>query len=223
MAKLLVVEDDPLVLKAVTDILTFEQHKLETFTNGQKGFEMLKAFTYDLIILDWDVPGMSGLEICQKFRWTGGVTPVLMLTGKNNPEEKELALDSGADDYVCKPFNAKELCARVRALLRRPQQLVGDVLRCQGIVLDPSAHVATVDANTLKLTSKEFELLEYFLRHPNQVTSIEALLARLWPNADECSQEAVRMAIKRLRQKLGDKGELIQTLYGTGYVFAAGT
>jgi DNA-binding response OmpR family regulator len=220
MAKVLVVEDDSHITGAIRDLLSFENHQIDIEADGLDGYERLQACIYDLIILDWDLPGISGLELCQKFRFAGGVAPILMLTGKSSAEDKEAALDSGADDYVCKPFNAKELRARVRALLRRPPTLVEDVVRCEGIVLDPRAYSASVDDVQVKITAKEFMLLHFFIRHPNQVFSIEALTNRLWPNADECSEEAVRMAIKRLRQKLGQKGALIQTLYGSGYVFS---
>ncbi len=220
MAKLLLIEDDSHITSAITELLSFENHQIEAESDGKEGYERLRAFSYDLVILDWDLPGMTGLEICCGFRWGGGVAPVLMLTGKAAPEDKELALDSGADDYLCKPFNAKELRARVRALLRRPHALIEDVLRCEGIVIDPRAYTASVGERPLKITAKEFMILEFFMRNPNQVFSLEALMLRLWPNSEECSEEAVRMAIKRLRQKLEEKGTMIQTLYGVGYTFS---
>jgi DNA-binding response OmpR family regulator len=219
MAKLLMVEDDLHVLQAVREILSFDMHQLETATSGSAGYASMQDFQFDLIILDWDLPDISGLELCQKYRWSGGMTPILMLTGKNKAEDKELALDSGADDYVCKPFNTKELRARVRALVRRPPVIRDETIKCCGIVLDPKAFTVTLDGENIKITAKEFALLEYFLRNPNQAFSIEALILRLWPNADECSEEAVRMAIKRLRQKLGERGSMIETLYGAGYTF----
>jgi DNA-binding response OmpR family regulator len=221
MARILLVEDDSKLMTAVKDLIVFENHQLETASNGRDGYEMMQARSFDLVVLDWDLPLMSGIDILREFRGAGGTTPILMLTGKSAAEEKELALDSGADDYVCKPFNVKEFRARIRALLRRPPQLVEEVLRVEGISLDPRTFIATLDNKDMRLTAREFSLLEFLMRNSNQVFSLDAFIERLWPSADECSEDAVRMAIKRLRQKLGNKGSFIQTVYGSGYMFSA--
>ncbi len=129
MAKILIVEDDLELCTRIVEWLTFEQHTVEAVHDGREGSERLKFYTYELVILDWQLPNMTGLEICKKFRAGGGFTPILMLTGKGEVSDKEEGLDSGADDYLVKPFHMKELSARLRALMRRPSMPTGNVLK----------------------------------------------------------------------------------------------
>lgn len=217
MAKLLLVEDDAKMATMVIDRLTFERYTVEYVDNGDLGMEMVRSGDFDLLILDWNLPGASsGLDIVRRYRLEGGKAPVLMLTGNQTVSDKELGLESGADDYLTKPFHPRELVARVKALMRRFGDFVGDNPEVKGIRLDRNAHTVTQNGQPLTLTVKEFDLLELFLRHPNQVFSEENLLQRVWGSENEAGPAAVHSCIKRLRKKLG-REDLIVSVYGAGY------
>jgi DNA-binding response OmpR family regulator len=219
MAKILLVEDDPDLANLIGNILHVERHTIETVSNGQEALGRLKMFRYELVVLDWMLPGMNGMEICTEFRSKGGNTPILMLTSKSTPEEKETALDGGADDYLTKPFHPKELTARIRALLRRPQTVNAKILQIGDIVLDAKTMKVYKNDEEIHLLPKEFSLLELFLRYPNQVFSGDALLDRVWASESAASVDTVRTYIKTLRKKIDSKGSpsLIRTVHGVGY------
>lgn len=219
MAKVLMVDDDKELLRTGRDYLKLEQHLVDTAQSAEEAFGLLAAASYDLIILDWELPDGTGIQILQRLRAKGVSIPILMLTGRQAVEDRERGLDSGADDYLVKPFHFKELLARVRALLRRSQPKVSNVLKASGIELDPRTMIVTRDGVTLKLARNEFALLEFFMRHPNETFSAEALISSVWPTDNAVSSESVRTCIKRLRQKLGDNGDpaIIQTLHSIGY------
>ena len=219
MAKILIVEDEPTLAEPIKAYLTHEHHLVEIIGDGDEAFEHLKFYKYDVIILDWMLPGMLGIDVCKQFRAAGGATPILMLTAKKQTQEKVYALDAGADDYLTKPFDVQEVSARVRALLRRPQAVSGNILRAKNVVLEPSTFRVTRDEQDVQLLPKEFALLEFFMRHPNQVFSAEALLDRVWSSDSDASPETIRTYIKRLRQKIDTAGaqSLISTVHGVGY------
>jgi DNA-binding response OmpR family regulator len=220
MAKILVVEDDQNTANTIADWLKLEHYTVEVAYRGDDGLELLRASGFDAIVLDWEIPGVSGLELCRRFREEGGATPIIMLTGRSTVGEKEEGLDSGADDYLTKPFNLKELSARLRALLRRPAGVLDNVLRVRDIELDPGKFLVTKGGVELSLLPKEFSLLEFFMRHPNQVFSSDALIQRVWTSDSEATGEAIRTTLKRLRKKLGDNDDtnpIIQTVHGVGY------
>ncbi|HEY9754125.1 MAG TPA: response regulator transcription factor [Oculatellaceae cyanobacterium] len=219
MAKVLVIEDDLSLSRMIKDWLTVEHHNVETVADGNQGSEKLQYYQYDLVILDWQLPGMEGVQILKEFRNKGGVTPVLMLTGKNTIVDKEVGLDSGADDYLTKPFHMKELSARIRALLRRPTQVVGNILTAGQFKLDPTNHIVTKGGAELKLLPKEFALLEFLMRHPNQVFSADALLNRVWASESDATIDALTSCIKRLRKKIDADSDSssIRTVHGVGY------
>jgi DNA-binding response OmpR family regulator len=219
MAKILLVEDDPDLANLIGNILHVERHTIETVSNGQEALGRLKMFRYELVVLDWMLPGMNGMEIWTEFRSKGGNTPILMLTSKSTPEEKETALDGGADDYLTKPFHPKELTARIRALLRRPQTVNAKILQIGDIVLDAKTMKVYKNDEEIHLLPKEFSLLELFLRYPNQVFSGDALLDRVWASESAASVDTVRTYIKTLRKKIDSKGSpsLIRTVHGVGY------
>jgi two-component system, OmpR family, response regulator len=220
MAKILIVEDDRDLGGMVLDWLRFEHHNVEMVHNGQEGLERLQTSEYDCVVLDWELPGMDGIEVCRRFRSGGGHTPIIMLTGKNAISEKEAGLDSGADDYLTKPFNMKELSARLRALLRRPVGVVSNILKVRDIEMDPARYLVTKAGVEIQLLPKEFSLLEFFMRHPNQVFSSDALIQRVWHSDSDATGDAIRTCLKRLRKKLGDNDEkepIIQTVHGVGY------
>lgn len=221
MAKVLLVEDEKALSDVVVDWLTSQQYIVEHVDNGQEALHRLNCYQYDLVVLDWGLPGVSGLEVCQQFRSQGGTTPVLMLTGKREIDDKEAGLDAGADDYLTKPFHMKELAARLRALLRRPQNVVAKQLSAKDILLDPTTHRITKGGEEVNLLPREFALLEFLMRHPSQVFSAEALLDRLWAADSEATSGTIRTYVNRLRNKIDTDGQpsLISTVHGIGYRF----
>ncbi len=219
MAKVLVVEDDASISSKVKDALESQHYTVEVVMDGREALEFLEAYKYDAIILDWELPGISGFEICQKLRKSGCLTPILMLTGKAAVEHKEAGLDAGADDYLTKPFDFKELAARLRSIIRRSSGGADNVLKVGGIVLEPGAHRVTVDGKQLQLMPKEFALLEFFMRNPSKTFSAETLLNCVWSSESDASLNSVRTYMYSLRKKLSACGyaSAIETVHGVGY------
>lgn len=219
MAKVIIVEDDEALCDTIEEWLKLEHHLSEVIHDGTQALESLKTFEYDLIILDLLLPGLHGIELCKQFRSHGGTTPILILTAKDAINERAEGLDAGADDYLTKPFHPQELLARVRALLRRPSGYLGNVMTIGKYVIDPNTHRVTKSGEHVALQPMEFALLEFFVRHPNQVFSTEALLQRVWETDADVSLDAIYTCIRRLRQKLQINGEpsLIRTVHGVGY------
>jgi len=219
LAKLLLIEDDAGLCRMIRDWLTIEHHNVEVVGDGKEGLEKLQFYEYDIVILDWALPGMQGVDILKEFRDNGGVTPVLMLTGKDAVTDKEQGFDAGADDYLTKPFHMKELSARLRALLRRPQAYVGDVIEHGNLSLDRSNYAVVRNGEQIRLLPKEFALLEFLMRHPNQVFSADALLNRVWASESDATIDALTTCIKRLRKKVDVQGQqsIIRTIHGVGY------
>ncbi len=221
MAKILLVEDDKNMANTVEDWLKTQQYEIDVAYDGDDGAERLLFYQYDAVILDWTLPKKSGLQVCQEFRSRGGKTPILMLTGKDGVEDKEVGLDSGADDYLTKPFHLRELSARIKALLRRPVVVVADLISFCGIDLDTKARRVRRAGVDLNLAPLEYKLLEFLMRNPNEVFAPEALLNRVWPNDSDASNETVRTCIKKLRKKVDIEGNdsVITNLPGVGYRF----
>ncbi|CAN5343420.1 response regulator transcription factor [soil metagenome] len=221
MAKILLVEDDKNMANTVEDWLKTQQYEIDVAYDGDDGAERLLFYQYDAVILDWTLPNKSGLQICQEFRSRGGKTPILMLTGKDAVEDKEVGLDSGADDYLTKPFHLRELSARIKALLRRPVAVVAEMISFCGIDLDTKARRVQREDVDLNLAPLEYKLLEFLMRNPNEVFAPEALLNRVWPNDSDASNETVRTCIKKLRKKVDIEGNesVITNLPGVGYRF----
>jgi DNA-binding response OmpR family regulator len=219
MAKILIAEDDAETAFAVKQALAALQHVVEIVSDGSEASFRLATYNYDLAILDWGLPELSGLAVCQKYRASGGKIPILMMTGKADIVEKEAGLDSGADDYLTKPFNFRELTARIRALLRRSPELTGNVLQLRDLVLDTRSCRVWRGGEEISLWSKEFALLEYLMRKKNQVVDVNDLLENVWSSESESSEDAVRQCIARLRRKIDREGErpLISTIKGLGY------
>lgn len=223
MAKVLLVEDDLPLCEKIKDWLTFERHTVDAANDGDTGWELLRTYEYDAIILDWNLPGTTGVELCARFRQSGGRTPMLMLTGKGQVTEKIEGLDSGADDYVVKPVQLQELSARLRALLRRPASVLPKTIELAGFTLDPVAHKVTKDGKDLQLLPKEFALLEFLMKHPNQLFNSKALIERVWGSDSNASEETIRTYIKTLRKKMGGTADEcpIKTVHWLGYKFEA--
>jgi DNA-binding response OmpR family regulator len=222
MAKVLVVEDNESLGQMVSGWLTSQNHVADLVTTGEQAQILLSEYPFDLIILDINLPGKDGYSVCKEFRASGGQTPILMLTGKESVQEKEQGLDSGADDYLTKPFDVRELGARVRALLRRTGTFTPECLNLGILSIDVKARSVTLNGATIDLAPKEFALLEFFLRHPNQVFNPDALLDRVWKSESDSTVDSVRVYINRLRSKLGSpKGApSITTVFGVGYKLA---
>lgn len=219
MAKILIVEDDVQLAEIIGRWLTNEHNTVELVADGEDALSHLKLYAYELIILDWQLPGMEGIEILNRYRAAGGKTPILMLTGKRTIEDKMQGLDSGADDYLTKPFHGKELTARVRALLRRPVDLLDSVLKVGDIELDPQACKVRRAGAELQLLPKEFALMQFFMRHPGQYFSAARLMSEVWPSDSESGTDALTTCIKRLRKKLDPEGaeSVIHNVHGMGY------
>ncbi len=224
MAKILLVEDDEDLCTTICDRLKAEQHIIEVVHDGNEGSDRLRLYAYDFVILDWNLPGKIGPEICREYRNHGGSTPVLMLTGKGEVHDKETGLDAGADDYLTKPFSTRELAARIRAILRRPAVVIDECLQEGKVVLNTVKHTVAVNGTSIHLHPKEFAILELLLKHKNQVFSTDSLLDRLWKSESEATVDSVRTTIKRLRQKVDIEGEssLIKTVHGVGYKIGDG-
>ncbi len=219
MAKILIVEDDPQLADLIVQCLARENHLVEHVDNGADALSQVKLYIFDLIVLDWNLPEVTGLGILQEFRARGGVTPVLFLTGRRELADKLEGLDAGADDYLTKPFDSRELKSRVRALLRRPTALVGDVLQVGPLELDPKDFKVTLSGQEIKLVPKEFALLEFLMRHPGELFGVDKLLDSVWPCQSDSTREALTTCIKRLRKKLDGDSEssYIRNVHGVGY------
>jgi DNA-binding response OmpR family regulator len=221
MTKILVVEDDKALCQVLHDSLKLDNYLVETSHEGVDALQRLQLYTYDLVILDWDLPVLSGIEICRKLRAAGKHAPILMLTGKSDMTAKEKGFETGVDDYLTKPFELKELKLRVKALLRRPSARLEEGVNLGGLVLKPAEHKVIRDGEELQLSPKEFGLLEYLMRRPNEVCSSDHLLKAVWTMEEIAGPEVIRQHLKNLRAKIDVKGKesLIQTVFGVGYKF----
>ena len=224
MAKILLVEDDVELADRLRDWFAMENYVFETVDNGEDALQMLESFEYDVLVLDWSLPGISGLEVCKRYRAKGGQGGVIFLTGRSDVPSKGTGLDSGADDYMVKPFDVRELAARVRSLLRRPRTMLSE-LRIGDVVLKPETRSLSVGDRCIVLMPKQSALLEYLMRHPNRPFNAKALLDSVWPSDAEASEETVRTCMKTLRQQLAtlERKEFVKTLYGSGYLVEDGT
>jgi DNA-binding response OmpR family regulator len=219
MAKILLVEDDIELTEKLSTWFKSESHVVDAVSTGEDALQLLSSFTYDLIVLDWGLPGLAGVEVCKRFRADGGQAPILFITGKGEIDEKETGLDSGADDYLVKPFEMRELAARMRSLLRRPFGIRTTSLNIAGVEFEPEKRTIKKDGASQRLMPKESALLEFLMRHPDRDYSSKALLNAVWPADADASEETVRTCIYTLRQKLTKLGssDLIKTLLGAGY------
>jgi DNA-binding response OmpR family regulator len=219
MLRILLVEDDTELAKQLVSWLTMERHAVEHVSNGRDALEYIEQRSYDIIVLDWQLPDVTGIDILKRYRASGGPSHIIMLTGRINLADKERGLDCGADDYLTKPFHPRELSARLRALSRRPSTIVNEQLRVGDILLHTGKYTVTKNGQKVNLLPLEFALLEFLMRNAGRVYSAEALLERVWPVNSETSTDAVRTVIKTLRKKITDEGEepAIRTVHGVGY------
>jgi two-component system, OmpR family, response regulator MprA len=217
--RILIVEDDPAILKVLQRSLAYEGYAVDIATDGRTGLNLAHDHHPDLVILDWMLPGMDGLEVCRRLRLQGGL-PILMLTAKDTIQDRVQGLDAGADDYIVKPFNLDELTARIRALLRRTQTERNQIYNFADLTMDTSSRQVTRGKRPVSLTAKEYELLELFLRHPRQVLTREVIFDRVWGYDFGGESNVLEVYIRYLRQKLEaeDEPRLIHTIRSVGYV-----
>ncbi|WP_295621633.1 two-component system response regulator RppA [Chamaesiphon sp. GL140_3_metabinner_50] len=221
--KILLVDDEAALTEPLSRLLTREGYTIDVATDGRTGYTLASGGNYDLLILDWMLPQLTGLQICQHLRDRGDLTPVLFLTAKDTLDDRVIGLDAGADDYLIKPFELRELLARVRALLRRvpttdptptPAKLQVDDLE-----LDLDNQLAYVRGRSIELSEKETQLLGYLMQNSGQVMTHSQIQAHLWGENTAPSSNVLAALVRLLRRKIEVEGspELIQTVYGKGY------
>ncbi|MBD2016356.1 response regulator transcription factor [Microcoleus sp. FACHB-53] len=218
--KVLLVEDDELLAGVVAEFLTDHLHVVEVVTDGESAWNQISALEYDLILLDVMLPKLDGIRLCQRLRSHGYSVPVLMITARDTSTDKVLGLDAGADDYMVKPLDFPELLARIRALLRRGSSVSSPILEWGELHLDPATYEVSYQDNTLRLTPKEYKLLELLLRNGRRILSRNTIIERLWSFENPPEEGTVKTHIKSLRKKLkivGAPTNLIETVHGIGY------
>jgi len=221
--KILIVEDEKKMASFLERGLKEEHYSVDIAYDGEKGWEYAMTNEYDLLILDWMLPKMSGVELCHKFRKEGKITPVLILTAKDSVEDKIKGLDQGADDYLTKPFSFEELLARIRALLRRPPHITDKtVLQCSNLKLDLIKRQTWAGDQEISLSQKEFALLEFLMRHAGEVVSRTAIAEHVWDLHFDPMSNTIDVYINFLRKKIGEtpSKSKIETIRGTGYRLA---
>jgi DNA-binding response OmpR family regulator len=217
--RILLVEDNRRLSESLCRTLEEDGYAVDAAYDGLDGEEMGLISSYDIIILDIMLPGKDGLEVCRELRDRRIITPILMLTARDTLEDRVKGLDTGADDYLVKPFEVEELRARIRALLRRDSSIKSGVIQVADLVLDPATHTVRRGNQPVELTAKEFSLLEYLMRHPNHLVTREMAEQHLWSYDHVIASNVVDVYIRRLRAKIDDTSEvkLLETLRGSGY------
>lgn len=223
--KILAVDDEPAVGEMLRFILEQDGFQTEFVEDAGQAIRSINRSRPDLILLDWMLPGMSGVELAERLKERSETRsiPIIMLTAKGEENDKVKGLDVGADDYVTKPFSARELLARIRSILRRVSPLLaGESLECDGLVLDPVSHRVIADENRVDLGPTEFRLLHYFMTHQDRVFSRSQLLDRVWGANVYIEERTVDVHIRRLRKALQPvhKDKMLQTVRGAGYRFS---
>ncbi len=218
-AHILLVEDEVKLARFVELELSSEGYTVSVAHDGVTGLTLARESTLDLAILDWMLPGLTGLEICRRLRATGSSVPVILLTAKDEVSDRVAGLDAGADDYVLKPFSIEELLARIRAHLRRTQETDEDLLQFEDLSLNRRTRQVFRDKRAIDLTAKEFDLLEYLLCSPRQVFTRDQILEKVWGYDFMGDSNIIEVYIRYLRLKLEEKNEkrLIHTVRGVGY------
>jgi DNA-binding response OmpR family regulator len=217
--RILLVEDNRRLSESLCRTLEEDGYAVDAAYDGLDGEEMGLISSYDIILLDIMLPGKDGLEVCRELRDRRIITPILMLTARDTLEDRVKGLDTGADDYLVKPFEVEELRARIRALLRRDSSIKSGVIQVADLVLDPATHTVRRGNQPVELTAKEFSLLEYLMRHPNHLVTREMAEQHLWSYDHVIASNVVDVYIRRLRAKIDDTSEvkLLETLRGSGY------
>ena len=221
MSRLIIVEDQLSLLKSLKRGLEEEGFEVQTASTGREGYAMIRREPADVLLLDLMLPDGDGISLLKRLREEDLRTPVLVITARDSVDDRVIGLDSGADDYLVKPFDFNELLARIRALLRRSGSSTYDTqLRYETLVVDSLARCASRDGQELNLTQRQFELLEYFIRHKNQVVSREMLSRDVWKSSTATWTNVIEVQVNQLRKKLGrhDWEPILHTVRGEGYV-----
>ncbi len=219
-AKILVIEDETQLAKFVQMELSYEGYDVAVANDGLSGLMAARDNVPDLILLDWMMPGLAGVEVCRRLRSTGAKMPIIFLTAKDDVADRVAGLDAGADDYVVKPFSIEELLARVRAHLRRNDPQEAETLQFETLSLNRKTREVFRGNRGIELTAKEFDLLDYLIAHPRQVLTRDQILEKVWGYDFMGDSNIIEVYIRYLRLKLESEGEkrLIQTVRGVGYV-----
>lgn len=222
MIKILLIEDEPKTVQSLKQGLEENNYDVSIAYDGQMGKQLAMTHTYQLIVSDIIIPGINGLDLCRELRSMGIQTPILMLTALSTTDDKLNGFEAGADDYLAKPFDFKEFLARVKALIKRSNQTILDaqVLKFADLEMDLNSSLVTRAGQMINLTSKEFQLLEYFLRNQEKVVSKAEIAENIWEVEDENSSNLIEVYVNYLRKKV-DKGfssKLIHTQFGMGYI-----
>lgn len=217
--KILLVEDDPKQLMPLQTVLSQAGHTVDGVKDGKTAQWLLSEQDYDLLILDWMLPQVSGVSLCQHYRALGKAAPILMITAKDTTPDKVIGLDAGADDYLVKPIDIVEFMARVRALRRRSPLWQGDVLSLEDLQLHLDTLTLERQTATVSLSSREFQLMEYFMRHPRQVLTRQQIEQAVWEWGAEPESNAITVLVRKLRHRLQEvtASDWIETVYGMGY------
>jgi two-component system response regulator MprA len=217
--QILVIEDEEKITDFLRRGLSYEGYRVNVAHDGPEGLTSARESPPDLVVLDWMLPGMDGLEVCRRLR-SGGPVPIIILTARDAVADRVLGLDAGADDYMVKPFAFDELLARIRALLRRAQPQAAEILKFSDLTLDTGTRQAFRGERTIDLTAKEYELLELFMRNPRQVLTREVIFDRVWDYDFGGESNIIEVYVRYLRQKLEANKEprLLHTVRGVGYV-----
>jgi two-component system copper resistance phosphate regulon response regulator CusR len=222
--RVLVIEDEPGIADFVVRGLREEGFTVEHAADGDAGWHALHTAGWDLVLLDWWLPGSDGMTLLRRFRAAGGTAPVLFLTARDTVPDRVRGLDAGADDYLCKPFAFEELLARVRALIRRPARSADTILTHADVHLDLATHRADRAGSRLDLTPKEESLLMFFLRHPGEILSRTRIYEHVWDERYDGLSNTLEVHVMELRRKLEAHGpRLIHTARGRGYLFGTAT
>ena len=218
--RLLFAEDDPGVQRFVLKGLKEQAYAVDAVSTGMDAMELAEINSYDLIVLDVMLPGLSGFEVCRRLRQSGSKTPILMLTARDAIEDRVAGLDHGADDYLTKPFEFRELLARLRALLRRPSELKPAQLSVANLILDTAAQSATRAGRRISLTHKEYALLEFLARNPGRVVGRAEIAEHVWDESFDPFSNLIEVYVNRLRRKIDGPKEvpLLHTRRGSGYM-----
>ena len=217
--RILVVEDEPRMAALIQQGLEEEAYAVDVVENGRDVQLWVESASYDMVLLDIMLPGLSGLDVCRQLRAAGHTMPILMLTARDTLPDKVKGLDSGADDYLVKPFAIEELTARMRALARREAPVKTAVLTIANLTLDPATKLAQRGGHVIELTAKEYALLETLMRHPNQILSREQIIDHVWNMEFETGSKLIEVYISNLRKKIDadHAPKLIHTVRGLGY------